>query len=59
MLSGHPDMCNALDHKSAEQRTKLQMFGFPDLKCPIPEGMCYLSYMIDLLPCIICMKINW
>lgn len=39
MLSGHPDMCNTLDHKSAEQRKKLQMFGFPT-ECPIPEGMC-------------------
>lgn len=47
MLSGNLDMCNALDHKSAEQKKKLEIFGFPT-ECPIPEGMCYLSYMIYL-----------
>lgn len=37
MLSGHPDICNTLDHKSAEQKAKLEAFGFPT-ECPVPEG---------------------
>lgn len=37
LLSGHPDICNALDHKTAEQKEKLEMFGFPT-ECPVPEG---------------------
>lgn len=37
LLSGHPDICNALDHKSDDQKAKLEMFGFPT-ECPVPEG---------------------
>lgn len=37
MLNGHPDICNALDSKSAEQKAKLELFGFPT-ECPVPEG---------------------
>ncbi|XP_031623473.1 uncharacterized protein LOC116340880 [Contarinia nasturtii] len=37
MLSGHPDICDVLDHKTAEQKVKLEMFGFPT-ECPVPEG---------------------
>lgn len=37
MVSGHPDICNVLDHKSAAQKAKLELFGFPT-ECPVPEG---------------------
>lgn len=37
MLSGHPDICNVLDHKTAEHKAKLELFGFPT-ECPVPEG---------------------
>lgn len=37
LLAGHPDVCNALDHKNTEQKEKLEMFGFPT-ECPVPEG---------------------
>lgn len=36
MLSGNPDLCDALDKKSAEAKGKLALFGFPT-ECPIPE----------------------
>lgn len=35
--SGHPDICNELDHKSKHQKEKLQMLGFPT-ECPVPAG---------------------
>lgn len=37
MLTGSPDMCEELDHKGEEAKTKLAMFGFPT-ECPVPEG---------------------
>lgn len=37
LLSGHPDICNTLDHKTADQKAKLEAFGFPT-ECPVPEG---------------------
>lgn len=37
MLTGNPDLCDALDKKSEEAKGKLAMFGFPT-ECPIPEG---------------------
>lgn len=38
LLNGHPDICNVLDRKNAEQKSKLEMFGFP-ADCPVPEGV--------------------
>lgn len=37
VFSGHPDICNALDQKTAEQKAKLEIFGFPT-ECPVHEG---------------------
>lgn len=37
MLTGNPDLCDALDKKSEEAKGKLALFGFPT-ECPIPEG---------------------
>lgn len=37
LVSGHPDICNTLDHKTAEQKAKLEVLGFPT-ECPVPEG---------------------
>ncbi|XP_055295197.1 uncharacterized protein LOC129564970 [Sitodiplosis mosellana] len=37
LLSGNPDLCSALDHKTKEQKEKLEMFGIPS-DCPVPEG---------------------
>lgn len=34
LMTGHPDICNELDHKNAEQKAKLEMFGFPT-ECPV------------------------
>lgn len=37
IISGNPDLCSTLDKKTAEQKARLEMFGFPT-ECPIPEG---------------------
>lgn len=37
MLTGNPDMCDALHKKSDDSRERLAMFGFPT-ECPVPEG---------------------
>lgn len=37
IISGNPDVCSTLDKKTAEQKARLEMFGFPT-ECPIPEG---------------------
>lgn len=37
LLSGKPDICNVLDKTNEDQKTKLELFGFP-IECPVPEG---------------------
>lgn len=37
LITGHPDICNVLDHKNEEQKKQLEAFGFPT-DCPVPEG---------------------
>lgn len=37
MLTGNPDVCDALNKKSVEAKSRLAMFGFPT-ECPVPEG---------------------
>lgn len=37
MLSGHPDICDLLDHNSVEQKAILELFAFPT-ECPVAEG---------------------
>lgn len=51
MLNGHPDICNVLDSHTAEQKAKLELFGFPT-ECPVPEGRKCLdgTNKVDITP---------